>query len=934
MPGGGSERSSSNPGRPRSLDELQSLTTVKYDKTPHHYLTWCRSVERLFEEGNIARLNGDIEEAYIRFTRGLVIILELIPKLPGFQKSNAEYLKSVTVIFPLCEEIKLEITRRYLEWKSTQPEAPSQSQSSSLPPTFTPQVPVPTRRASTKTMIDDVPSLYELGNSASPPPSGPLLRDSWIGGPPDMSKMESMTPNQLAQFLVQAGADESATVLVLDVRPQSEFLEGHVRWNKKRRADGRLCGGVININPLWLTPGMVSEAIEKCLELLPGMYNTLIPKQLFLQKDQFDLIVYMDSKSSSLTESGPLQIVHNSIYSFETERIPRFPPKILLGGFQGWVKTLEEKNGNKEQWIEVGPGWGGSDELDPNSKLFAALEPAPQRPARNPRRNSEVEDVSGIVRDPYEYISRAPIPIRTTSARESEPVIPPRSPARTHPFDSPLTFMSSSVPPSRHSSLGLDKENQQPQYDPSRYREASSSYNYPVLPSSSSSNNSNNTGRNQLPGSPMQMEAPPLPYKPTEAAYNEYANLPLTSPSYEPPYVFPPRSSLPAGSAASTAGPLASRYYAPQIPAEIIQWDSSSTLASAGLKNLGNTCFMSCILQCLSGTLPLATFFNNGKYRRHLNRENILGTKGQVADAFAALIKDMWSQDETVITPTKFKATVGTCAPQFRGNEQQDAQEFLAFLLDALHEDLNDARGRGPPPAMTTGEEDERYPDDEASIRSWNRYQLLNKSYIVDLFQGQLKSKLECMTCHKTSTTFDSTMYLSLPIPAAKKKGASISLDDCLSKFHEEEILDKSDAWMCPQCRVPRKATKKLTIQRLPVILLIHLKRFYFQGPFRNKIETVVDFPLQNLDLTKYVPTNTPTTRDGGQPVYNLYAVSNHFGGLNGGHYTGIVRNGYRKEWYNFDDARVGRVDANAVKPPTFYSTSGETLHSGHVLVE
>ncbi|CAG8783701.1 14509_t:CDS:1, partial [Racocetra persica] len=107
----------------------------------------------------------------------------------------------------------------------------------------------------------------------------------------------------------------------------------------------------------------------------------------------------------------------------------------------------------------------------------------------------------------------------------------------------------------------------------------------------------------------------------------------------------------------------------------------------------------------------------------------------------------------------------------------------------------------------------------------------------------------------------------------------------------------------------------------LPDILLIHLKRFSFDGPFRDKLDTNVFFPLKNLDLTSYVPTPIPQpTQIGSIPkmdipgsggslqqtgpfIYDLYAVSNHYGGLNGGHYTACVRN--RNEWHTFDDSRV-----------------------------
>jgi ubiquitin C-terminal hydrolase len=105
----------------------------------------------------------------------------------------------------------------------------------------------------------------------------------------------------------------------------------------------------------------------------------------------------------------------------------------------------------------------------------------------------------------------------------------------------------------------------------------------------------------------------------------------------------------------------------------------------------------------------------------------------------------------------------------------------------------------------------------------------------------------------------------------------------------------------CPRCKTLRKATKTLSLSRLPPVLLIHLKRFSFKGPFTDKIEKQVDFPLKNLDLTNYMlpPLPPGVDRTGTQTYppedprlqippyrYDLYAVTNHFGSLSSGHCT------------------------------------------------
>lgn len=101
----------------------------------------------------------------------------------------------------------------------------------------------------------------------------------------------------------------------------------------------------------------------------------------------------------------------------------------------------------------------------------------------------------------------------------------------------------------------------------------------------------------------------------------------------------------------------------------------------------------------------------------------------------------------------------------------------------------------------------------------------------------------------------------------------------------------------CSHCKTLRKATKRLSLARLPPVLLIHLKRFSVKGHFTEKIETTVDFPLKSLDLTNYMPPPLPPGVGGAQHLlpddpraqsppyrYDLYGVTNHFGTLSSGH--------------------------------------------------
>ena len=130
---------------------------------------------------------------------------------------------------------------------------------------------------------------------------------------------------------------------------------------------------------------------------------------------------------------------------------------------------------------------------------------------------------------------------------------------------------------------------------------------------------------------------------------------------------------------------------------------------------------------------------------------------------------------------------------------------------------------------------------------------------------------------------------------ARKRNG--VSLDDCLDEFGRAEILSENDAWYCPRCKEHRRASKKFELWKAPDILVIHLKRFSVQGRFRDKLDVMVDFPVEGLDLSSRVAMQ----EEGKSPIYDLFAVDNHYGGLGGGHYTAFAQNFFDKCWYEYN---------------------------------
>lgn len=307
-----------------------------------------------------------------------------------------------------------------------------------------------------------------------------------------------------------------------------------------------------------------------------------------------------------------------------------------------------------------------------------------------------------------------------------------------------------------------------------------------------------------------------------------------------------------------------------------------STIGLRGLLNLGSTCFMNCIFQALIHTPLLHRYFIS---ERHECTPKI-SNKCLVCE-ISRLFQEFYSGAKGPLSLHRLLHLIWNHARHLAGYEQQDAHEFFIATLDNLHHHCKNAQ---------TPLEKEKDKKEAAATNNPAKC-----SCIIDqIFTGRLQSDVVCQSCQGVSTTIDPFWDISLDLGDAQQGcGPPSSLLDCLERFTRAEHLGDNAKIKCSSCQTDQESTKQLSMRTLPVVASFHLKRFEHSTSMNKKISTFISFPSE-LDMTPFMAQRIDG-RINGDCRYSLYAVINHIGSFDTGHYTAYIRH-HKDVWVKCDD--------------------------------
>ena len=346
----------------------------------------------------------------------------------------------------------------------------------------------------------------------------------------------------------------------------------------------------------------------------------------------------------------------------------------------------------------------------------------------------------------------------------------------------------------------------------------------------------------------------------------------------------------------------------------------------AGIANLGNTCYMNAALQCgIAACEPLVEYFLSDAYLEDLS----VPSSDSLAKAIAWLLDELRNpENRNAVYPNMVKSRIDVKMPKFKGTEQNDASEFLIEILDFLHSELS--KNTSSSPIETTNSRSSSLSmltrsassiaamNGSISGRSWNAinwhtrgdqwwnaHRKRENSVIKKFYQGAVRSVMTCSKCGGVSARFEAFTSLILSLPPRNAPSSEHQLEDLIDALFQPELIQGID---CDFCKRKQTFNRTIDLWKVPPFLILTLSRFSFDSKSAKKLTNLIHYPVDDsLSLESLLAQEAPLQEF---LDYELYAVVEHEGSVNRGHYTALVKDG--ASWVIANDARISHNGINS----------------------
>ena len=318
-------------------------------------------------------------------------------------------------------------------------------------------------------------------------------------------------------------------------------------------------------------------------------------------------------------------------------------------------------------------------------------------------------------------------------------------------------------------------------------------------------------------------------------------------------------------------------------------------IGNKGFTNIGNTCYMNSILQCLCHLPQLQSNHLKKEYKK-----NVLSDKS-IINEWIRIQNNMWDNDDSIKyihTMDILKCFIHKCQEKdiyFESFNQNDSSEFLIYFLDFFHDCI-----KRKVSVTITGEVNSFYDKLKIkSIESWKTFFQNNYSYIIQNFYSESLSFISCSNCNHININHEPMLVITLT-----QKKEFTSIHDCLQEYIKKDTLDIDNSWKCDKCNENNCPDKKILFWEFSPIVIFQIKQYNDNS---HKLNNHIDFPL-SIDLNDYcINSNNHNT------IYKLISTSIHSGSLRGGHYYANCLNINDNQWYNYNDTNVSLINEKDV---------------------